>query len=165
MYSTDGQYHPSSKAMGIAKQAIRAGALVRPDTCELCGTTPIRIKNVPIHAHHWNGYDHPLDVWWLCKSCNGYLIGEQFHNGKTSKEEAIEFIKTKRPQECEIENRCQHLNARRKRCRHRATQGNYCLLHSTNRYQPTCRGFTPAGSPCKNRVPDSSGYCYYHRKS
>lgn len=39
--------------------ALRSGALLR-QPCEVCGATG------PIHGHHANGYDRPLDVQWLC---------------------------------------------------------------------------------------------------
>lgn len=80
-------------------QAIQKGALVRPDVCELCGV------NAPEHnrlaefweqtrivAHHWRGYLSPLDIWWICVSCNKKLRGK--HDGKLSKDQARHFVTT-----------------------------------------------------------------------
>lgn len=76
--------------------AIKRGALVRPTTCELCGCDIVRkselyakygLKHRPIlHGHHWNGYDDPLSVWWICPSCNHVLSGK--HDGTITKEYA-----------------------------------------------------------------------------
>lgn len=42
--------------------AIESGKMIR-GFCECCGTEKA-------DAHHWKGYDHPLDVQWLCRSCH-----------------------------------------------------------------------------------------------
>jgi hypothetical protein len=36
-------------------------------------------------GHHWRGYEYPLDVWWVCSSCNRLL---DCHDGSVSLEEA-----------------------------------------------------------------------------
>lgn len=41
---------------------IKYGRMVR-GFCEQCG-------NEKTDAHHWKGYDYPLDVQWLCRSCH-----------------------------------------------------------------------------------------------
>src|SRR6266568_2730447 len=56
------------------RTAIKRGNLVRPKTCNKCGTAPGHTKNgrTLIEAHHHNGYDDPLDVIWLCSRCHHY---------------------------------------------------------------------------------------------
>jgi transposase-like protein len=44
--------------------AVRDGKLIKPDSCEDCGTTPIRL-----HGHHYD-YAYPLVVRWLCPGCH-----------------------------------------------------------------------------------------------
>lgn len=41
---------------------IESGKMVR-GFCECCG-------NEKADAHHWKGYDKPLDVQWLCRACH-----------------------------------------------------------------------------------------------
>jgi len=64
--------------------AIKSGILLKPDECELCSND----KSIRIVAHHWNGHDNPLDVWFICDGCNQKLIGPEFHNGSITKEQA-----------------------------------------------------------------------------
>lgn len=45
--------------------AIASGALVRPEKCNRCPSTP---KDIVAHHHD---YDAPLDVEWLCRPCHG----------------------------------------------------------------------------------------------
>jgi len=45
--------------------AIASGHLVRPAACERCGRTAKQIE-----AHHFAGYQHPLTVSWVCRSCH-----------------------------------------------------------------------------------------------
>ena len=52
------------KARYTVNNALRSGKLVRPLLCEAC-QEPRRL-----HAHHHLGYDHPLDVRWLCQPCH-----------------------------------------------------------------------------------------------
>lgn len=49
----------------IVKNAIRAGALIRPEKCGQCGAPNPQ-------AHHDN-YALPLEVKWLCARCHGRL--------------------------------------------------------------------------------------------
>lgn len=44
---------------------IKMGRLVRPDGCGRCGRRDLKIE-----AHHFRGYECPLDIQWLCKSCH-----------------------------------------------------------------------------------------------
>ena len=46
------------------RRAIKAGRLVRPDRCERCSSTGVRIEA----AHR--DYSQPLDVLWLCVPCH-----------------------------------------------------------------------------------------------
>lgn len=46
--------------------AIKAGELVRPDSCEKCG------KVGKTNAHH-DDYRKMFDVRWLCYSCHGKI--------------------------------------------------------------------------------------------
>lgn len=60
------------KARSLLSQAIKSGRLVRPSTCEGCGRDPgpNRAGATQIQGHHHRGYDHPLDVRWLCSYCH-----------------------------------------------------------------------------------------------
>ncbi|WP_188470190.1 hypothetical protein [Hafnia psychrotolerans] len=51
------------KAHLLVGNFLRAGKLVRPETCESCST----VKQ--LQAHHCD-YTKPLDVMWLCSSCH-----------------------------------------------------------------------------------------------
>lgn len=92
-------YTPSQYATLQVRLALRSGRLVRLDHCEVCRRTPDEIRAYiterrgvckldysPIHAHHFAGYDQPLNVWWVCTECNGMLWGK--HDGSLSLEEA-----------------------------------------------------------------------------
>lgn len=98
-------YRNQKKAHNVVNRAIKKGELTRPDTCELCGTSPAARSEVVstkgrtftpsgIFGHHWRGYegDATADVWWLCHDCNLVLSGPEFHNGSISKEEARAYI-------------------------------------------------------------------------
>jgi hypothetical protein len=51
------------RAREMLRAAIKAGSVVRPSTCEKCGTT------CKPHGHHTD-YQRPLDVEWLCIPCH-----------------------------------------------------------------------------------------------
>lgn len=57
------RYPMKRAAHVITGNAIRDGALVRPEAYEACGSSG------PIEAHHDN-YTKPLDVRWLCRPCH-----------------------------------------------------------------------------------------------
>lgn len=50
-------------AHNLLNDAVRTGKIIRPDSCEDCGS------DSPLHAHHTD-YSQPLDVRWLCASCH-----------------------------------------------------------------------------------------------
>lgn len=56
-------YKAQSDAHGKVAIEIRAGRLVRPDTCQWCGA------GGKIIAHH-EDYSKPIDIKWICMSCN-----------------------------------------------------------------------------------------------
>jgi hypothetical protein len=66
---------------------------VKPAECELCGTTRDDCPHLELFAHHWRGYEHPEDIWWICRQCNGALRFR--HDGSYAKSEAQEFVKAK----------------------------------------------------------------------
>lgn len=98
-------YKQKVKAITSIGNALKKGVINRPDTCELCGSkpTPRTIKwrdgrivsRSEIVAHHYNGHENELDVWWICRSCNGKLKGKKYHSGKATRQEArarIEYL-------------------------------------------------------------------------
>ena len=85
-----------SRAMGMVKAAMDRGDLVRPGNCELCDrheddrateTSPSPWKSI-IVAHHHQGYSRPLDIWWVCQSCN-VVLGDRTD---LTKDEARKYI-------------------------------------------------------------------------
>lgn len=55
--------HPEKKrAQRKLNYQIESGQMVR-GFCEMCGSEKA-------DGHHWKGYDRPLDVQWLCRSCH-----------------------------------------------------------------------------------------------
>lgn len=84
-----------SKKVAVKKVevAVKNGELVRPTKCEVCGRETFKTNGIqPIVAHHWNGYDDPLNVWWICRSCNRFLL---VHDGSLSIEQAKQIIRKK----------------------------------------------------------------------
>ena len=55
------------RAQQKVRDAVRHGKLIKPNTCEICHAHFPREK---LSAHHFNGYDHPLDIQWLCHFCH-----------------------------------------------------------------------------------------------
>lgn len=59
--------HPGAAAARVRVQyALKAGRLIKPISCELCGSQPEILQ-----GHHHLGYEHPLQVQWLCSPCHG----------------------------------------------------------------------------------------------
>lgn len=54
------------------RYAIDKGVLKRPLTCEECGNPGPTATDgrATIQAHHYQGYDKPLEVQWLCPKCH-----------------------------------------------------------------------------------------------
>ena len=59
------------KARDVANKAVKAGLLVRPEACSICGQVPFprRDGRSQIHAHH-HDYLEPLDITWVCCRCH-----------------------------------------------------------------------------------------------
>jgi len=51
-------------AQAKLNREVKAGRILKPDLCKKCG------EKKRLHAHHWNGYENPLQVIWLCPSCH-----------------------------------------------------------------------------------------------
>jgi len=82
MYVID--YTPEQRrAYRLVYRETQKGKLIRPADCELCGC------GGRICAHHWNGYEHPFDIWWVCRRCNAFL---DHHDGTQTKADARAFI-------------------------------------------------------------------------
>lgn len=62
--SQSSDYRTKISAQGKARYAVRTGRLYKSDFCTKCGS------DTPLVAHHWNGYDRPLDIEWLCRLCH-----------------------------------------------------------------------------------------------
>ena len=62
----------AQRAHTAVNDAIRRGKLVRPEICQDCKQPGHQFKDgrAAIQAHHHKGYDHPLDVMWLCMQCH-----------------------------------------------------------------------------------------------
>jgi len=62
------KYQAANKEKFVAyrkvRKALKAGILIRPEKCERCDATS------KIDAHHHKGYEHPLEVLWLCRQCH-----------------------------------------------------------------------------------------------
>lgn len=57
-----------AKAWHAVAYALKIGILVRQN-CQYC-------DDPDSDAHHHKGYDHPLDVLWLCQPCHQRLENE-----------------------------------------------------------------------------------------
>jgi hypothetical protein len=86
-------------AVRRVERALAKGTLTRATACQLCDRTEPEIRSYieqrrgackqtrsVIQAHHHNGYDNPLDVWWICTECNGMLWHR--HDGSMALAEA-----------------------------------------------------------------------------
>lgn len=52
------------KAWRMVNAAVKKGTLAKPGRCEGCE------RAAHLHAHHYKGYDHPMEVVWLCVPCH-----------------------------------------------------------------------------------------------
>jgi hypothetical protein len=82
----------SGAAYQALRRAIKDGYIKRETTCQLCG---IDCEHQNIDAHHHNGYDDPLNVWWVCTQCNTRIPGDEFHTGGFTLEEMREYLQDK----------------------------------------------------------------------
>lgn len=93
-----------AQAYRMVRSAISAGKLARPSTCSECGATPKTTLDgrAAIQAHHHKGYDHPLEVTWLCAFCHrkhtplpetigGKALGEANGQSKLTSQAVIEI--------------------------------------------------------------------------
>ena len=77
MYTID--YTPEQLlAYRIVHRAKQKGLLIPPCECQTCDVS------TSLCAHHWRGYQYPLDVWWVCRRCNTLI---QSHDGTMSIEQ------------------------------------------------------------------------------
>ena len=53
------------------RKAVRNGLVIKAAFCDACGSS-----KQPLHGHHHNGYDHPLEVIWLCVVCHARVHGK-----------------------------------------------------------------------------------------
>lgn len=87
-----------NKSRRILRTAIEKGHIVRPETCSKCGKpSKRRDGRSGIQGHHHAGYDHPLDVEWLCVNCHlemdGRVSGER-HGRAVLNWEAVRHIRS-----------------------------------------------------------------------
>lgn len=78
-------------AIKLVELAIKSGKMTRPDQCQVCTKKPIDNKVPAIVGHHWNGYDDPLNVFWVCRSCNRFLAHK--HDGSLNLEQAKTYVR------------------------------------------------------------------------
>lgn len=70
------QYHlrtpERNRARRAARDAVKIGALIKPDCCSVCG---VKTK---LEGHHHKGYarENWLDVQWLCGQCHDKADGK-----------------------------------------------------------------------------------------
>ena len=72
-----------SVAVRRLNQAVKTGAIKKTNACQVCDAPGRTV------AHHWNGHNHPFDVWWVCFRCNANL---KYHDGSVTLEMAREII-------------------------------------------------------------------------
>ena len=52
------------------RQAVVAGKIIKPNTCERCLSPVARHL---LDGHHHKGYENPFDVQWLCRPCHSLV--------------------------------------------------------------------------------------------
>jgi hypothetical protein len=65
-------------ARQAAIRAVKAGRLVKPTICSVCGGARGKIE-----AHH-HDYDKPYDVTWLCAYCHQWVHNCEYHGARAS---------------------------------------------------------------------------------
>ena len=69
--------HPGAKeqqrAHSILRWAVQSGKIKVPDSCELCGSPHVRLRDGRrgLRADHCEGYAKPLVVRFVCVKCDG----------------------------------------------------------------------------------------------
>lgn len=60
------------RSRDAVRRALDRGKIARPTLCEKCGCNPGHARDGRrlLHAHHYQGYDKPLIVQWLCPACH-----------------------------------------------------------------------------------------------
>lgn len=61
------RYPEKYKARSLVASAVASGKLVKPADCQECKTPTAKEL---LHGHHYDGYDKPLSVQWLCLPCH-----------------------------------------------------------------------------------------------
>ncbi len=88
------------------RNALRKGELRRALRCERCGVAnrPVSDGRSYLHAHHCKGYDHPLDVEWLCPKCHFKIdlrpSGENNGRTKLTLDQVYEIRRRYNPKAC-----------------------------------------------------------------
>lgn len=54
----------------LYKDALRKRLLIPVDKCEICNSSG---EIETLSGHHYKGYNYPLDVQWLCRTCHGRI--------------------------------------------------------------------------------------------
>lgn len=167
------EYHDkAARAGAILNKAVKDGELERPTVCELCGQTPKptpvtrsngnHFERPSVVGHHWQGYDKPLEVLWICQRCNIKLTGPQFHNGTVTKDESKEYVLsfTRKGPKQSWSKRCGSEG-----CGSYASVGrDFCYHHDPEYSKSFCKGVTLKGEPCRHKVIFRDWYCGFHRQ-
>ena len=61
---------PKRKVWNKVYYAVKVGKIIKPDTCQICGTTD------NIQAHH-EDYNKPFDIIWVCQHCHVELDNQR----------------------------------------------------------------------------------------
>lgn len=75
-YKWHGNKQKNGKARQLVRAALTNGRLTKPSICQLCEKPTDKYN---LHGHHYKGYDYPLDVRWLCRSCHKFEEGLDNH--------------------------------------------------------------------------------------
>lgn len=102
--------HPGERARDKLRKEIKAGRIVKPDICELCGSE-VGVSTSEIIGHHWRGYDYPLDVWWICRSCNTHP--QLTHDGSQTLEQMRQVMGKLKPKQTDNSHLQAKLDLRR----------------------------------------------------
>ncbi len=72
-----GKHHPGNqrrnlnrdklRAQNAVRSAVVSGMINKPNECCQCSR---QMRPHDIHAHHYAGYDKPMEIKWLCRHCH-----------------------------------------------------------------------------------------------